>query len=109
MQKVESVVDQPAPPGTQSFLESLEIRSTAAILNDDLTVENGHTAGQPGGCLGNNRIPVCPVVSLARESADLTVLQNELRAVAVLLDLVDLLATFGRLVGQARELGRDEL
>lgn len=79
------------------------------VQDDHLTVQDGGPAQQCGGRIGNPGIVARPVVAPARIGAYHVTLQDELRAIAVVLDFVNPFAALWRLIGQARELRWDEL
>ena len=76
-------------PPSYSLLQSLEVRGTARVLHDDLAVEDSCAATEAGGGGNYARVPVGPVMTVARKGAHRTAVKHEHRAIAVMLDFMD--------------------
>ena len=67
------------------------------ILDDHLTVDHRRSASQPRRGRDDRCVATGPVVAIASEGVDLTAVNHEQRAIAVMLDLVELFIARRRL------------
>jgi hypothetical protein len=98
MEDVEGVEDQRVRSPSQSLLQSVEVGSATLVLHDHLAVEDRRAAFEAVGGGNYARIPVRPVMTVARKGAHTTVVPQEQRAVAIMLDLVNPALSLGRLI-----------
>jgi hypothetical protein len=87
-------------------LQRREVRPAGLVHRDDLTVDDA--VGQPRGLVRHPAEAVGPVEALAREAGRLAVLDVDLDAVAVQLDLVDPAGAVRGPLRPARQLRLDE-
>ena len=86
----------------------LKVRSTVAILDEGLTINDCRLAGELGGGSNDRGISVAPIMSVAAKDTHLAALNHYLRAISIVFDFMNPMLPFWRLIDQGRKLRLDE-
>ena len=82
MENVEGVEDQFVRPMSQSLLQGPEVGGAARVLHDHLAVKDSRAAAEAGGGGNYARIPVGPVMTVARKGAHRAAVQHKQCAIS---------------------------
>jgi hypothetical protein len=86
----------------------LEVRSTVAILDDGLTIDDCRLAAEVGSGTDEGGETVSPIVSIAREDTPLPSLKQHLAAIAIVFDFVNPVLPLWRLIDRGSKLWLDK-
>lgn len=109
MQQIESDEIEVVLAACDRLAKLAEVRQAGIVEHDDLAVDNSAFGAETLGLFHQVAIFCCPVVPVARVDPGAVFIDDELRMVAVELDLVTSTIALGRLLNKGRHQGRDEL
>src|SRR5215207_6263544 len=110
VKKIEREVGEPlAATLGKIFLQSMKVRSTPFVQDNDFTVEDRFLRRQLFQGLRDAGEPVSPVVATPRIDRCATVTDVSLRSITVQLDFMQPLGTCGRCSAKRGQTGLDEI
>ena len=108
MQQVEGIEDQAVRIACDRSPERAEVGQPVLILYDDLAVNDRPIERQFSGCTEDEGILPRPIMPIAREGAASLLINDKLRAVAVIFDLMQPTFTIGWFINERRQQRRNE-
>jgi hypothetical protein len=108
VQEVKGEEDDPIRLVGHGAIQRLEVRTAMLVLDDDLAIDHGAPTADLRSVAGDPRVFLGPVMAIAAEGARLAAVDNQLRPVAVVLDLVEPAFPGWRHVDQRQQVRRHE-
>jgi hypothetical protein len=108
MKEIERKQHQPMSGLMDRRTQGIEIGDAIFILDDELAIDQGRLAGELGSSIDDALVGSGPVSAMAREGPHSALVDDDQRAIAIMLDLVNPALSGGRLRDEGRDFRRNE-